>query len=52
MRKKPPLSGWCEQDRHGRCPHLMQTATAKRPELHCTCRCHRLVRNMGWAKQR
>lgn len=51
-RRRPIQSGWCMSERHGRCSHLLQTATDRRPEIHCACRCHHLVRNMTWAKTR
>ena len=51
-RRRPIESGWCITGRHGRCCHLLQTATDKRPEILCSCRCHRLTRNMTWAQAR
>lgn len=51
-RRRPIESGWCMSGRHGRCSHLLQTATDKRPEIHCACRCHRLVRNLAWRDAR
>jgi hypothetical protein len=51
-RRRPIESGWCMSGRHGRCSHLLQTATDKRPEILCSCRCHRLVRNLTWARVR
>lgn len=39
-RKRPLESGWCQTANHPRCPHLMQEANPKRPELWCACKCH------------
>jgi hypothetical protein len=51
-RHVPITSGWCMNGRHGRCDHLLQTPTDRRPEITCACRCHKLTRNLTWAKAR